>query len=124
MNQDIQDTYRQAAFIVNKAPPGAAALLRLCVQKLYQQLGQPGKNLNKDIGALVEEGLPPTVQKALDTVRVLGNEAVHPGTIDLMDDRTLANKLIKNVNLIARIMITQPKEIDELHDKIPETSKE
>jgi len=52
-------------------------------------LGESGKDINADIGNLVKKGLSPLVQKALDTVRVVGNECVHPGTMDLKDDREM-----------------------------------
>jgi len=57
-------------------------------------------------------------------VRVIGNEAVHPGTIDLRDDRTTANKLFKLVNFIAHKMITEPREIDEIYGSLPEDKKD
>ena len=125
LNQEIRDDYMEARSIVNKSPRGATALLRLCIQKLCQQLGEPGKNINDDIATLVKKRLPSQIQKALDIVRVVGNNAVHPGQIDLKDNVKTANKLFELVNLIAQVMITQPKEIEQLYEEIiPKTDKE
>ena len=122
-NQDLPDDvaqdYDEARSILNLSPRGSAALLRLGIQKLCAHLGQPGKNINTDIKALVANGLPPKVQEALDSVRVIGNEAVHPGTIDLNDDRETASQLFKLVNFIAQKMITEPREIDEIYNGLP-----
>lgn len=117
--QDIQDDYEEARLIANFSPRGAAALLRLAVQKLCQHLGEPGKNINTDVASLVAKGLPPRVQEALDSVRVIGNEAVHPGSIDLRDDRDTVTKLFRLVNFIAAKMITEPKEIADLYNGLP-----
>ena len=117
---EIRHDYEEARTIANLSPRGAAALLRLAIQKLCAHLGQPGKNINTDIKSLVEEGLPSRVQQALDSVRVIGNDAVHPGAIDLKDDRETVNKLFKLVNFIANKMITEPKEIDELYGSLPQ----
>ena len=120
LRDDIKDDYNEARSIVNKSPRGAVALLRLCVQKLCEQLGQPGKNINDDIKKLVKEGLPPDIQRALDIVRVIGNDTVHPGKMDLKDDVETANKLFELVNIIAQVMITQPKGIKQLYESLPE----
>lgn len=117
--QEIQDDYEEARLIANFSPRGAAALLRLAVQKLCQHLGEPGKNINTDVASLVSKGLPPKVQEALDSVRVIGNEAVHPGSIDLRDDRDTVIKLFKLINFIAAKMITEPREITELYNGLP-----
>lgn len=124
LRDDIQTDYREAASIVSRSPRGAAALLRLCVQKLCAQLGEGGENLNSDIANLVKRGLSPKIKQALDVVRVIGNNAVHPGQIDLRDDRDAATQLFKLVNLVAEVMITQPKEIEKLYESLPESARD
>jgi hypothetical protein len=123
MKDEIQGDFKEAVRILDASPRGAAALLRLCIQKLCAQLGESGKNINEDIGSLVRKGLDPRVQKALDIVRVIGNEAVHPGQIDLRDDRDIALELAALVNLIADVMITQPKKIDAMFDQLPDAQR-
>jgi hypothetical protein len=98
-------------------------LLRLAVQKLCKHLGGAGDNLNHDIAALVRKGLPARVQQALDVVRVIGNNAVHPGEIDLRDDRATAEGLFRLVNLIAEIMISQPKHVSDMFASLPEGAR-
>lgn len=120
---DIAADFEEASGIVNESPRGAAALLRLCVQKLCRHLGQSGKNIDDDIAALVRTGLNPLVQKSLDIVRVIGNEAVHPGTIDLNDNRDTALRLFEVVNAIADALITHPKSIESLYGKLPEAKR-
>ena len=119
LNQDIKEDYNEASEIVEKSPRSASALLRLSIQKLCQQLGEKGKDLNEDIGKLVKKRLPVKIQQSLDVVRVIGNESVHPGEIDLRDDKDTAYKLFELVNIIADTMITQPKEIDKLYKNLP-----
>ncbi|MDR2269659.1 MAG: DUF4145 domain-containing protein [Sphingobacterium sp.] len=122
---DVIEDYREARNIVELSPRGAVALLRLIVQKLCIHLGQKGENINSDIANLVKEGLPEKMQKALDSVRVIGNNAVHPGKIDLKDDKETAYKLFHFVNIIVDLLITQPKQLDEFYNfKIPETSRD
>jgi hypothetical protein len=123
MNKDIQDDYLEAASILQRSPRGAAALVRLCIQKLCKQLGESGDNINNDIKNLVAKGLPPEIQKSLDIVRVIGNNAVHPGQIDLKDDMVTAAKLFELVNIITYDRITRPKELEELYDALPKSSK-
>jgi hypothetical protein len=118
--QDIRQDYLEAREIASLSPRGAAALLRLCIQKLCIHMGEPGKDLNKDIGALVKKGLNPAIQKSLDIVRVIGNESVHPGALDLRDDAQTINRLFILINIIADALITQPKMIEETYGIIPE----
>ena len=121
---DIQLDYKEAAQICNQSPRGAAALLKLCVQKIVEVLGENKGDLDAAIGSLVSKGLPKTVQEALDTVRVIGNNAVHPGSIDLKDDIHTVKQLFWLVNFIAEKLISEPKQISEVFDlKVPENNK-
>ncbi len=119
MPDDVRRDYEEAGTILNMSPRGAAALLRLAIQKLCKELGQPGENINADIKALVAAGLDKRVQQALDAVRVIGNSAVHPGIIDIRDDRATAESLFKLLNLIVDKTISEPKHVQEVYDSLP-----
>lgn len=120
MPDDVRADYQEARAIVRMSPRGAAGLLRLAIQKLCKHLGEPGEDLNTDIGSLVKKGLPPRIQQALDAVRVIGNESVHPGTIDLRADPKTTLAIFSLVNQIINAMITQPKETQAIYDALPE----
>lgn len=117
--QEIQGDFLEARAIVGRSPRGAAALLRLALQKLCKELGEPGKDINTDIGSLVKKGLNPLIQQSLDAVRVIGNEAVHPGQIDLRDQPEIAQSLFQLVNIIADALITHPKHIAATYATLP-----
>lgn len=122
--EDVLTDYNEAKNIVNISPRGAAALLRLGLQKLCGHLGEKGKNINDDIANLVKRGLPVQLQQALDSVRVIGNHAVHPGQIDLNDNPETAYALFSFVNIICDYFITQPKKIAEVFGNLPEKDKQ
>jgi hypothetical protein len=123
MPAEIKTDYEEAASILTRSPRGAAALLRLAIQKLCVHLGGDGKNVNNDIQGLVANGLPIQVQKALDVVRVTGNNAVHPGQIDT-NDVDIAASLFPLVNVIVEYMIEMPNRIGGLYDSLPESAKD
>ena len=120
MPKEIVGDFIEARSIYSRSPRGAAALLRLAIQKLCPILGSSGGDINRAIGELVAAGtIPPAVQQALDSVRVIGNEAVHPGTMDLQDDRATAKALFGLVNFIVEKAITDPKLIGEIYGSLP-----
>ncbi|PPC92874.1 MAG: hypothetical protein CTY33_10110 [Methylotenera sp.] len=116
---EILKDYEEAASILTKSPRGASALLRLCIQKLCVHLGAKGININDDIKDLVKKGLPIQIQQALDAVRVIGNNAVHPGQIDT-DNPTMAGSLFTLVNLVTDYMISKPKEVSDIYESLPD----
>ena len=124
MPEDVKEDYEEARLVVEVSPRSAAALLRLALQKLMRHLGESGENLNDDIANLVKKGLPEKIQKALDALRVIGNNAVHPGELDLRDDKETALALFELLNMIVEVMITQPKKVNEIYDKLPKGAKE
>jgi len=127
-NQDLPDSIldvvEEARSIIDLSARGACALLRLSIQMLCKELGETGKDLNNDISNLVTNGLSMKVQQSLDIVRVIGNEAVHPGVIDIDDNKDIALRLFDLINIIADVMITQPKHVNEIYGKLPESKRE
>jgi hypothetical protein len=122
----VREIYEEARRIVSLSPRASAALLRLAIQRLTNDiLGQnKGKDLDDSIKKLVAKGLPIKIQKSLDIVRVIGNNAVHPGTIDFdSDDATHVVTMFDLVNLIAESMITQSNTINKLYDSLPENAR-
>lgn len=120
MPADVLKIYNEAREVSNLSSRASTALLRLALEKLLPQVGAQKGKIDNMIGELVAKGLPKEVEKALDSLRVIGNEAVHPGTIDLEDNADIAYALFKLLNVVVDRMITQRKEIDEIYNLIPE----
>jgi Domain of unknown function (DUF4145) len=119
MPNDVKTDFVEAAEIVSKSPRGAAALLRLAIQKLMPHLEEGGDNLNASIANLVKKGLDKKVQQALDVVRVTGNNAVHPGELDLKDDTATAMQLFALVNIIVQSTISAKTQIEAMYASLP-----
>ena len=125
MPESIKNLYEEAGLIYNKSPRAACALLRLAVDRLCRELGETNENININIGSLVRKGLSPDIQKALDTVRVVGNKAVHPGQIEIdVDDVNTAKMLMRLLNMIVERMITEPKELEKVYGLLPQSTRE
>lgn len=121
MPEDVATDYQEAASIFSKSPRGAAALLRLGLQKLCRHLGEEGKNINEDIRSLAKKNtLPPLVVKVADTVRITGNNAVHPGEMSDEDFDHIAAKMFELLNFVVKKGISEPKELEALYTMTPE----
>lgn len=121
MPEDVRRDYIEASRIVSRSPRGAAALLRLGLQKLCKHLGEDGKNINTDIRSLASRNvLPPMVIKVADTVRIAGNNAVHPGEMSDEDFDFVASKMFDLLNFIVKKAITEPAELEALYQMTPE----
>lgn len=124
MPENVRQDYEEAARIFSKSPRGAAALLRLSLQKLCIHLGEEGKNINTDIRELVKKGVfSGRVVQVADTLRITGNNAVHPAQISDEDFDEVAGKMFDLINFIVKKAITEPKELDALYNKMPENAR-
>lgn len=124
MPEDVKNDYLEAMTIVNESPRGAGALLRLALQKLMPHLGEQGKNIDQDISNLFKKGLSVDLKQAFDSVRVIGNESVHPGELDLTDNSDIVITLFELLNIIVEEMIIKPKKIKQMYGRLPKNKKE
>jgi hypothetical protein len=122
-NEDMPDNvkadYLEAREIAQKSPRAAVALLRLALEKLLPYIGGEGKGINADIAKLAKDGLDQYTIKSLDTLRIVGNEAVHPGLIDLKDNQEMAMFAFSLLNLIVENRISHRNRIDLVYNQLP-----
>lgn len=127
IHQDLPEVCRadfeEARLILGASPRGAAALLRLCLQKLLGCIGGKGEHIDTDIKILVAAGLDPHIQQALDVIRVTGNNAVHP--LDMAPEDVVENVpvLFEMINLIVDERISRQKNINERFARLPEKAR-
>jgi len=120
MPENVRGVYLEASSILDLSPRGASALVRLALELVcIHLLDKPGNGIDKNIATLVANGLDEQIQMALDSVRVIGNKAVHPGQIDLADNRSTASSLFHLLNLIVERLISQPRHIREMYATLP-----
>lgn len=120
MPPELIKDFAEARSIYLKSPRGASALLRLVVQKLCPHLGAKSPKIDTAIGELVANGtISVLIQQALDSVRVIGNEAVHPGTLDLEDDTTTVLALFGLINVIVDKAISEPARVAAIYGTLP-----
>lgn len=122
MPEEVRADFDEAAKIFRDSPRAAAAILRLGLEKLCRHLGKKG-DINTMIGALVKDDLGPKLQKAFDAVRIVGNEAVHPGEINVNDTPEIVQALFQLLNIIVRQTITEANEIDAIYQGLPEAKR-
>ncbi|WP_409293529.1 DUF4145 domain-containing protein [Pseudomonas sp. KCJK9058] len=124
MPADVRKDYEEAADIFSRSPRAAAALLRLGLQKLCVHLGEKGEKIDVDIRELARKNvLPQLLIKVADTVRITGNNAVHPGEMAAEDVDLVASKMFLMLNLIVSKGITEPKELAALYNMVPEGAR-
>lgn len=124
MPSEVSELYNESAQVLFISPRAAAALLRLALQKLLEKTGGKGKNINSDIEFLVRSGKVTTnTQRALDVLRVLGNNAVHPGEINLNEDPEHVKAMFAFMNYVVDGLISQEKQINKLFESLPDRQR-
>lgn len=121
--EDCRVDFEEAREICSRSPRGAAALLRLCLQKLLGHIGGKGEHIDTDIKALVAAGLDQHVQQALDVIRVTGNNAVHPLEMNLEDDHDSVLVLFEMINFIVEERISRPLKTQDRFANLPEKAR-
>lgn len=125
MPEKVKEIYMEAASIFNKSAKSAAALLRLALQILLKEIGGSGKNINEDIGSLLSKGvINKDVQEVCDVLRVIGNNSVHPGQIDIDDTPGITKSLFDILNFIVKETIEDPAKRKEMFENLPKSAKD
>jgi len=127
MPKEVKEIYDEAAAVYDISPRSSAALLRLGLEILLPYLGADKAKINTMIQQLVEERKAiGRVQKAMDALRVIGNDAVHPGVIDLegRDDKEVSLALFKITNYIVAETLGSDDMIEDLYSLLPGRVKE
>ena len=119
MPSEVKEVFEEARQIFSISPRASAGLLRVCVEKITEELGEKEGTLNARIANLVKRGLPHDVQKALDTVRVIGNNELHTGQINMDDGPETTRSLFDIVNIIVQTMISNKKQVDDMYNLLP-----
>ena len=121
MPPDVKLDYCEAASIQQNSPRGAAALLRLALQKLCKHLGEKGENINDDIRALSSSRkVSLEVIRMADVLRITGNCSVHPGKMSSEDIDEVSDGLFDLINYIIKEAISDPAYRSSIYNKMPE----
>lgn len=118
MPDPVKALYNEARSVVTLSPRSASALLRLSLEALLEGLYPNIDKLNDRIGEAARNGVPDLVIKAMDVLRSKGNDSVHK--VEVQDTAETANSLFRIVNLVVERLITEPREIAEMHAALPE----
>jgi hypothetical protein len=113
----------EASQLFEASPRGAAALLRLTIEKLCNELGVSGESLKGDIPLFLRQDIDTRAQKVLDAARMIESNAVRPGQISLEDDRATAASLSGLVNLICEKMIMEPAHLQAVYTRLRERAR-
>jgi len=124
LNEKIKDTLKQAILILEDSPPAAAAMLRLSLEMICDELNAEGGNLFEKICSIYEKEHIKVSTRAMHLVRIIVGNSIHfPPKIDLGDSEEIAKTLLGLIDIIAERVLTEPKKINDLWAKIPESKR-
>lgn len=123
MPDAVKAIYEEARAVGAVSPRSAVALLRLALQMLVDELVPGPGQINDKIGTLVEKGLDPRVQQAMDVLRVYGNNAAHPGQIEVDGGGETLPALFALLNMIVEHVIVRAASVRTLYDTLPDGAR-
>ncbi|GAA1887970.1 hypothetical protein GCM10009736_65200 [Actinomadura bangladeshensis] len=115
--------YNEARAVRNLSARSCCTLLRLAVQDLIDELEPASGSIYEKIGRLVERGLDPTIQKAMDSLRIVGNESAHASSISLDADAEMIPALFDMLNLTVWHILSRPRHVDQFFASLPEGAR-
>lgn len=115
---DIKELYDEASGIYNQSPRGAAALIRVAVEKLCRDICINLKISGADkrpLGDLVNElkekyRFDEEIIIMINNAKIIGNDAVHPNLFNIEDNTAMANLLFGTINGIVARTISYEEE--------------
>ena len=115
--------YMESAQILQDSPRASAALLRLALQEIINKVVKGGEknDINENIRILSKE-VDEDTWKAMDLIRIIGNNAVHPGEIQVEEENT--EYMYNLLNIIVQKTISNKKQIGDRFKRLPKSIKE
>jgi hypothetical protein len=113
------ELYQEAREVAAASPRSAAALLRVALEALLEELHPSGRRLIERIDELHAGGLPTPQTQAMDVLRLIGNEAAHAGTLHNADNPETVRELFHYLNYLAESSETV-RRIATSYQSIPE----
>lgn len=126
---EVAELYKESAALLPHSKRAAAALCRAALERLAKHLTQdlpPSVKLDGRLVALAKRVSSPTLQ-ALNIIRQTGNTALHgekdgdASAVIFLDesDATIADVFFVAINALADELITRPRLMDELYQRLP-----
>jgi Domain of unknown function (DUF4145) len=117
---DVRRDDDEASQTLDASPRGAAALLRLALDKVCKELGESRESPKDDMASFVQEDVDARAQKVLEAMCIIESNATPPGQIGVGDNRAAAETLSGLVNLICEKMIMEPRHLQAVYTKLRE----
>lgn len=124
MPDDVKEVYQEASSVFEHSPRAASALLRLALERLLPQVGAEKDSINNMIAQLArEKKIMKKTKEAMDSLRIIGNDAVHVGEMIFdkdRDEKKVALSLFRLLNRIVNETIESENELQEIYNGLPE----
>ena len=109
----VEEDFEEAAAILNKSPRGAAALMRICIQKLLPLLKDNGTDRSHYDSALMRKGLEVEIQQAMEVLQVLQSDSAQLTTFESQEDKEMAFRIIDSLTAILERRTLQNRDPEE-----------
>ncbi|SDP09844.1 protein of unknown function [Nakamurella panacisegetis] len=109
MPANIKAIYEEAQEVAAVSPRSAAALLRVALETMVNELVSGSEKLFQKIGKLRALGVDQEIIDYMDLIRGFGNDGAHAGEVNLEDDPKTVADLFEILQIIVADAITRKK---------------